>query len=83
MPAAAADTAGRDTLERYARDTWHSFVAMVEPSTGLPADNIGGDLAPAPGRLHLADEHRHVLLGHVRCARPRSDPAEKPSSASR
>ncbi len=45
LPAAAAD-ADRATLERYARDTWRSFVLMVEPRTGLPADNIGGDLFP-------------------------------------
>ncbi|MGW0230519.1 glucoamylase family protein [Actinopolymorpha singaporensis] len=39
--------AERQTLLRYARDTWRSFDAMVVPSTGLPADYIGGDLAPA------------------------------------
>ena len=33
-------------LERYARATWRSFVALVEPSSGLPADYIGGDLCP-------------------------------------
>ncbi|HEX2133163.1 MAG TPA: glucoamylase family protein [Actinophytocola sp.] len=30
-----------------AEDTWRSFVAMTVPETGLPADNIGGDLDPA------------------------------------
>jgi len=45
LPAAAADP-DRGTLERYARDTWRSFVHMVEPRTGLPADNIGGSLRP-------------------------------------
>lgn len=34
-------------LTRWATDTWHSFVALVDPGTGLPADNIDGDLAPA------------------------------------
>lgn len=29
----------RRTLERYAADTWRSFVALTFPS-GLPADNI-------------------------------------------
>jgi hypothetical protein len=42
VPAAIAtdprDT--RDTLERYARDTWASFVAMTDAATGLPADNL-------------------------------------------
>jgi hypothetical protein len=36
----------RRELERYARATWRSFVALVEPSSGLPADYIGGDLRP-------------------------------------
>src|SRR5687768_5035917 len=43
MPAYAAPKGG---LERYARDTWRSFVHMVDPNTGLPSDNIGGDLHP-------------------------------------
>jgi hypothetical protein len=34
-------------LTRYAVDTWRSMTAMIEPSTGLVADNIDGDLAPA------------------------------------
>ncbi|HEV7649643.1 MAG TPA: glucoamylase family protein [Actinophytocola sp.] len=28
-------------------DTWKSFTAMVAPETGLPSDNINGDLDPA------------------------------------
>jgi hypothetical protein len=40
----AADTA---TMMGYARDTWRSFAAMVDPRTSLPADNIAGDLSPA------------------------------------
>jgi hypothetical protein len=36
----------RALLRSYAKDTWHSFVAMVHPRTGLPDDNIGGDLRP-------------------------------------
>ncbi len=36
----------RAVLIRYARDTWHSFDAMVDPATGLPPDNISGDLTP-------------------------------------
>jgi hypothetical protein len=31
----------------YAADTWRSFEAMVDPGTGLPADNVDGDLDPA------------------------------------
>jgi putative glucoamylase/uncharacterized protein DUF3131 len=29
-----------ETLERYARDTWASFVAMTDAATGLPADRL-------------------------------------------
>lgn len=39
-------TSERATLKRYAAATWHSFVKLVVPSTGLPSDNIGGDLSP-------------------------------------
>ncbi len=35
---------GGPPLERYAADTWRSFRKLVTPRTGLPADNIGGDL---------------------------------------
>ncbi|MEH1016397.1 glucoamylase family protein [Micromonospora sp. CPCC 206060] len=46
-PAAQA-TAGRNAvLHQYLTDTWRSFAAMVDPATGLVADNIGGDLDPA------------------------------------
>lgn len=34
----------RAQLVAYARDTWRSFEAMVDPATGLPADNVEGDL---------------------------------------
>ncbi len=36
----------RATLKTYAKDTWASMNAMVYPETGLPDDNITGDLAP-------------------------------------
>jgi hypothetical protein len=42
VPAAPAQAA--DPLRTYAKDTWRSMVAMVDPATGLPADNITGDL---------------------------------------
>ena len=48
-PQAAAapktDKAKRAVLTSYAKDTWKSFVAMTDPTTGLPADNIAGDLS--------------------------------------
>ena len=34
-------------LKKYAADTWKSFEAMADPGTGLPADNIAGNLDPA------------------------------------
>jgi hypothetical protein len=34
----------RDVLADHVRATWRSFVELVEPSSGLPADYIGGDL---------------------------------------
>src|SRR5689334_23040770 len=40
-PAAQADTSS--TLQRYARGTWASFVAMVDTPSGLPADSVSRD----------------------------------------
>ena len=45
--ATALDAAQQATLLRYAVDTWHSFVLLVNPRTGLPSDSIGGQLRPA------------------------------------
>jgi hypothetical protein len=43
---AAAPREGHGRLLRsYAADTWRSFVAMVDEQSGLPADNVGGDLS--------------------------------------
>jgi len=38
--AAANYDDAHETLERYARDTWASFVAMTDEKTGLPADSL-------------------------------------------
>ena len=43
MPGAASAADGDATLERYARDTWASFVAMTDSKSGLPADVLQGD----------------------------------------
>jgi hypothetical protein len=44
VPASGALAAGsQDTLQRYARDTWASFVAMTDEQSGLPADSLGAD----------------------------------------
>ncbi|MGH2996661.1 MAG: glucoamylase family protein [Gaiellaceae bacterium] len=40
-PAATAPPAS--TLQGYAVDTWHSFVTMTNPATGLPSDNVSAE----------------------------------------
>src|SRR3954463_13308493 len=35
--------AQRDVLQGYAADTWHSFVMMTNPTTGLPSDNVSAE----------------------------------------
>lgn len=52
VPAAAAPApTAADPLQVQAvgwvHDTWRSFTAMVEPSTGIPADNVAGTLDPS------------------------------------
>jgi Putative glucoamylase/RTX calcium-binding nonapeptide repeat (4 copies)/Protein of unknown function (DUF3131) len=42
-PGAQAADDDRSTLERYASDTWASFVAMTDPASGLPADSLSAD----------------------------------------
>lgn len=37
----------RSRLHRWAADTWRSLVAMTDPDTGLPADNIPASLSAA------------------------------------
>src|SRR3954451_10829214 len=43
-PVSGAMAAGTsDPLDRYARDTWASFVAMTDDQSGLPADSLAAD----------------------------------------
>jgi hypothetical protein len=42
-PGQAGAAEGDATLQRYARDTWASFVAMTDERSGLPADILEGD----------------------------------------
>jgi len=44
-PATANGGPHDDGLGRYAQDTWTSLDAMTDETTGLPSDNITGDLA--------------------------------------
>src|SRR2546423_15328994 len=41
-------------LRTYAADTWRSMVALTDPATGLPADNIGGDLSATSRSNHTS-----------------------------
>jgi hypothetical protein len=43
QPAAAAPATPGETLQRYANDTWASFVAMVDDASGLPTDQLHSD----------------------------------------
>jgi hypothetical protein len=43
QPAVAGEQDDTRTLERYAKGTWASFVAMTDERTGLPADKIDAD----------------------------------------
>ena len=47
VPAQPAGSAvagsGEQTLRRYAKDTWASFVAMVDDDSGLPTDSLHAD----------------------------------------
>ena len=44
MIAPAGAAAGDEqTLERYAAGTWASFVAMTDPASGLPTDQLDAD----------------------------------------
>src|SRR5215210_606386 len=38
-----ASAGGDRTLERYAEGTWASFVAMTDPVSGLPTDQLHAD----------------------------------------
>ena len=57
------------TLERYAADTWHSFEAMVWPGTGLPSDNIGGDLSPTSRAKYTSPTNIGVYMWATLAAR--------------
>jgi hypothetical protein len=60
---------GIDTLERYAAATWRSFVKLVEPRTGLPADNIGGRLHPRSRAAYTSPTNIGMYLWATLAAR--------------
>ncbi len=66
---AGLSSGDRATLERYAAATWHSFVKLVVPVTGLPADNIGGDLHPRSRSAYTSPTNIGMYLWATLAAR--------------
>jgi hypothetical protein len=56
-------------LEHYARATWHSFEKLVVPSTGLPADHIGGELRPETRAAYTSPTNIAMYLWATLAAR--------------
>ena len=69
-PAAHADSVKPPRpLERYAADTWRSMAAMVDPATGLPADNVGGSLKPGSRAAYTSPTNIGAYLWSTVAAR--------------
>ena len=66
---AECSAAQREALERYARDTWRSFEHLVEPSSGLPADSIDGELAASSRARHTSPTNVAMYLWAALAAR--------------
>lgn len=60
---------GRRELEGYARATWHSFVKLTVPATGLPADSIDGELRAETRAPYTSPTNVAMLLWAVLAAR--------------
>lgn len=63
------DAAAEAELTGYARDTWRSFTAMVDPHTGLPADSIGADLSAGSRTNYTSPTNIGVYLWAILGAR--------------
>jgi hypothetical protein len=61
-PGSASATNDNKTLMQYARDTWKSMVALTDPATGLPADNISGDLSPSSRSAYTSPTNIGALM---------------------
>ncbi len=69
-PRTSTTVGGSDrVLEKYAADTWRSFEAMVEPATGLPVDNVGGDLTPGSRSAYTSNTNIGAYLWSTVAAR--------------
>ncbi len=74
LPAATAaspelSVADRMTLERWAADSWRSMDALVVPRTGLPADNINGDLKRGSRSKYTSPTNIGMYLWAILAAR--------------
>ena len=66
----SSTTVGPDrVLEKYAADTWRSFEGMVEPATGLPVDNVGGDLTAESRSAYTSNTNIGAYLWSTVAAR--------------
>ncbi|WP_048699883.1 glucoamylase family protein [Nostocoides australiense] len=54
--------------KRWAGDTWRSLAALVHDESGLPADQIGADLAPATRLAHTSPTNIGGYLWSVAAA---------------
>jgi hypothetical protein len=59
----------QEELQRYALATWHSFEKLTVPSTGLPADSIGGDLGLRSRARYTSPSNIAMYLWAVLAAR--------------
>ena len=59
----------RSVLESHACATWRSFLGLVEPNSGLPADYIGGDLRAETRAKYTSPTNIAMYLWAIVCAR--------------
>ncbi len=64
-----AKTDRNATLQRWAGDTWTSFVAMTNPNTGMPSDNIDGDLGIASRSAYTSPTNIAMYIWSALAAR--------------
>jgi len=77
--AARGPRSDRATLLEYATDTWASFEAMVDPATGLPADNISGDLDVTTRSGYTSPTNIGAYLWSTVVARERAPQRRRPA----
>ncbi len=63
------NAADRATLQQWGAATWHSFVKLVNPRSGLPSDWIGGDLKPQSRAAYTSPTNIAMYMWAVIAAR--------------